>query len=307
MPASVATVPPRAATIRHRAFSPARIWALATNTFTELVRLKIFYFLLLFALLLIGSSAFLLRLSFQDQFQMLKDVSLGAMSIFTSLLAILATAGLLPKDIEDRTLYTILAKPVPRFEYLIGKLLGVVLLLLVAMVLMGAVFAIVLAARVHVVTGDILTTGGGAEAVNEQIAELHRTAYNPNLWAGGLVIFIKACLLASLTLFISTFASSSIFTVIVSVVIYFIGHLQATARDYWLASAGIAGTAWWTKAFLALVSLVFPDLQLFNLVDEIVVGTAIAPSLLLKTLGLGGMYCLIYLLAAFFVFASREI
>ena len=56
---------------------------------------------------------------------MLKDVSLGAMSIFTWLLAVLATAMLLPKDIEDRTLYTILAKPVPRFEYLLGKLLGV--------------------------------------------------------------------------------------------------------------------------------------------------------------------------------------
>ena len=65
---------------------------------------------------------------------MLKDVSLGAMSIFTWLLAVLATAMLLPKDIEDRTLYTILAKPVPRFEYLLGKLLGVLALLFVALV-----------------------------------------------------------------------------------------------------------------------------------------------------------------------------
>ena len=56
---------------------------------------------------------------------MLKDVSLGAMSIFTSLLAIVATAQLLPRDLEDRTIYTILAKPVPRYEYLIGKLAGV--------------------------------------------------------------------------------------------------------------------------------------------------------------------------------------
>ena len=81
--------------------------------------------MLLFALLIIGSSAFMVKLTFQEQFQVLKDVSLGAMSIFTWLLAVLATAMLLPKDIEDRTLYTILAKPVPRFEYLLGKLLGV--------------------------------------------------------------------------------------------------------------------------------------------------------------------------------------
>ena len=307
MPVSDQTVMPRVATIRHRAFSPARIRALATNTFTELVRLKIFYFLLIFGLLLIGSSAFLVRLSFQDQFQMLKDVSLGAMSIFTSLLAILATAGLLPKDIEDRTLYTILAKPVPRIEYLLGKLFGVFLLLLVAMLLMGAVFAIVLVARVHVVTSDIYAGGGGKELIVQQIRDLHATAYNPNLWAGGAVIFMKACLLASMTLFISTFASSSIFTVIVSVVVYFIGHLQGTARDYWQMSAGFTGLAWWMKAFLAIVSLVFPDLQLFNLVDEIVVGTAIAPLLLFKTLGLGVTYCAIYVLAAYFMFASREI
>lgn len=304
---SAPVVPTRPEIVRHRFFSFGRVWALATNTLTELVRLKIFYFLLLFALLLIGSSAFLVQLSFQDQFQMLKDVSLGAMSIFTSLLAILATAGLLPKDIEDRTLYTILAKPVSRLEYLIGKLLGVVLLLLVSMLLMGAMFAAVLFWRVHVVTGEIVGGGDTAENIRQQIVDLHQTAYNSNLWAGGLVIYIKACLLASLTMFISTFASSSIFTVIVAVVIYFIGHLQATARDYWQVSAGINGTGPLTKAFVGFVSLVFPDLQLFNLVDEIVVGTPIGSWLLAKTLALGVMYFLIYLLAAFFMFTSKEL
>ena len=299
--------PVQPATIQHRLFSFRRIWALAVNTLTELVRLKIFYFLLLFALLLIGSSAFLVQLSFQDQFQMLKDVSLGAMSIFTSLLAILATAGLLPKDIEDRTLYTILAKPVSRLEYLMGKLIGVVLLLFISMVFMGAMFAIVLFWRVHIVTGEIMQAGGARELIDQQIRELHATAFNPNLWAGGLVIYVKACLLASLTMFISTFASSSIFTVIVTVVIYFIGHLQATARDYWQSTHALAGADPLAKAFLLVVSLVFPDLQLFNLVDEIVVGTSIAPWLLLKTLGLGLMYFVIYLLAAFFVFTSKEL
>ena len=65
------------------------------------------------------------QITFQQEFQVLKDIALGAMSIFTSLLAVIATARLLPQDMEDRTVYTILAKPVPRFEYLAGKLLGV--------------------------------------------------------------------------------------------------------------------------------------------------------------------------------------
>ena len=304
---SVAVAAPQPGGVQHQFFSPGRVWTLATNTLTELIRLKIFYFLLLFALLLIGSSAFLVQLSFQDQFQMLKDVSLGAMSIFTSLLAILATAGLLPKDIEDRTLYTILAKPVSRLEYLSGKLVGVLLLLFVSVVLMGAMFAVVLFWRVHVVTGELLHSGDTRENIAQQIRDLHANAFNPNLWAGGVVIYVKACLLASLTMFVSTFASSSIFTIIVSVVIYFIGHLQGTARDYWQATNVLNGSDPLAKAFLLVVALVFPDLQRFNLVDEIVVGAAIGHWLLIKTVGLGLMYFLIYLLAGFFVFSSKEI
>lgn len=301
------TAAPRPSTVQHRFFSPGRIWALARNTLTELIRLKIFYFLIIFAGLLIAVPAFLLQLPFQDQFQMLKDVSLGAMSIFSSLLAIVATAGLLPKDIEDRTLYTILAKPVSRLEYLIGKLMGVVLLLFVSMLLMGAMFAVILVWRVHVGTNEAFASGYPPEVIRQQIRDLHASAYNPNLLAGGLVIYVKACLIASLTMFVSTFASSSIFTIIVSVVIYFIGHMQSTARDYWQAAPGATDSGFLAKVFLGLVALVFPDFQLFNLVDGIVVGTPIAPWLLLKTLGFGLMYFLIYLLAAFFMFSAKEL
>ena len=61
------------------------------------------------------------------------------------------------------------------------------------------------------------------------------------------------------------------------------------------------------RAFLLVVALVFPDLQMFNLVDEIVVGASISAWLLLKIFGLGLMYFLIYLLAGFFVFSSKEL
>ncbi|MDQ6625217.1 MAG: ABC transporter permease subunit, partial [Verrucomicrobiota bacterium] len=128
-------------------FSLRRIAAITSTTLTELIRLKVFYALMLFALLLIGSSAFMARLSFQQELQVLKDISLGAMSIFTSLLAIMATARMLPQDLEERTIYTILAKPVPRFEYLIGKLGGALLLLLISTVAMAVVFATVLLVR----------------------------------------------------------------------------------------------------------------------------------------------------------------
>src|SRR5947207_1965506 len=132
---------------KYRAFSFSRIYAITINTITELTRLKVFYVLLVFGLLLIGSSIFMAQFSFQQEFQILKDISLGAISIFTSLLAIIATARLIPQDIEDRTIYSILAKPVSRFVYLIGKLAGVLLLLGMAVVIMAALFVVVMYAR----------------------------------------------------------------------------------------------------------------------------------------------------------------
>jgi ABC-type Na+ efflux pump permease subunit len=271
-----------------------------------LVRLKIFYGLLLFALLLIGASAFMAQMTFQQEFQVLKDVGLGATSIFSSLLAILATARLLPQDIEERTAYTVLAKPVSRFEYLAGKLLGVFFLLALSVIAMAAMSIAVLVVREQSVLNE--TARQMSAAPPEQIAEALRAvraaAFNPNLFAGIAVIYVKACLLASLTLFVSTFASSTIFTIIVMAFVYFIGHLQAIAREYWLQT-NAAG--WFTKTFLALVTLVFPDLQLFNLTDDIVAGNAIPLSLLCKTIGMGVFYVGFYLALSWAAFFRKEL
>src|SRR5213596_4331063 len=141
---------------RYRALSLSRILTITRNTLIELTRLKVFYVLLVFALFLIGSSIFMAQFSFQQEFQILKDVSLGAMSIFTSLLAIVATARLIPQDIEDRTVYTILAKPIPRFEYLLGKIAGVLLLLAISTLVMGAAFLLVLYLREQAVLNATL-------------------------------------------------------------------------------------------------------------------------------------------------------
>src|SRR5712691_7243902 len=291
---------------QHRAFSPARLGAITTNTLTELTRLKVFYFLLLFALLLIGSSIFMAQFTFQQEFQILKDVSLGAMSIFTSLLAIVATARLIPQDIEDRTVYTILAKPVPRFEYLLGKIAGVLLLLAISTLVMGAAFLLVLYVRQQAVLHATLRHMFGAprEQVDDALRAIRSSALNIDIFPGIVIIYLKACLLAALTLFVSTFATTNIFTIVVMAFIYFIGHLQATAREYWLQGHS---SGWITHAFLAVVALIFPDLQAFNLVDDIVAGTAISLALFLKTAVLGIFYTTIYTLLAAFVFYGKEL
>src|SRR5437868_12674937 len=124
-----------------------RIRAIAGTTLIELARLRVFYVLVLFALVLIVSSTLLSRISFQQELQVSKDISLEAINFFLSLLAIVATAQLLPRDIEDRVVYSVLAKPVPRFEYILGKFLGVVGLLAISLAAMSALGLAVLHLR----------------------------------------------------------------------------------------------------------------------------------------------------------------
>jgi hypothetical protein len=291
---------------RYRPFSFARIQAITTNTLTELTRLKVFYVLLVFALVLIGSSIFMAQFSFQQEFQILKDVSLGAISLFTSLLAIVATARLLPQDLDDRIVYTVLAKPVPRFEYIVGKIAGVLVLLAISTVVMSAAFFLVLYAREQAVlhTTAKQMAGAPADQLADALRAVQSSAFNINIVPGIVIIYLKACLLGALTLFVSTFATSNIFTIVVMAFIYFIGHLQATAREYWLHEHS---SSLISRLFLAVVALFFPDLQAFNLVDDIVAGTAISLALFTKTAVLGVFYTTIYTLLAAFVFYGREL
>jgi ABC-2 family transporter protein len=288
---------------QHKVFSPSRVAAIASNTLLELIRLKVFYFLLLFALVVMGCSLFLVRLSFQEQFQVLKDVSFGAMSIFSWLLAVLATAMLLPKDIEDRTLYTILAKPVPRFEYLLGKLLGVFMLIFIALSFMAGMFVIVLYIREQGAIADAVRENP-PELLAAAIAQIKASTFDANIVPAIVIVYLKAALCAALTLLLSTFASSSIFTIIVSVVVYIIGHVQPIAREYWLATNPAGGA---TKVFLALVSLIIPDLKAFDLLSDLGAGMVIPTSLFLETAGLGGFYILVYFFVGYLIFAGKEL
>jgi hypothetical protein len=290
------------AATQHKAFSLSRVFAIASNTLLELIRLKIFYFLLLFALAVIGVT-FFYRDIFQEEFQSLKDVSLGAMWIFTLLLSILPTAMLLPKDIEDRTLYTILAKPVPRFEYLLGKFLGVLLLLFIAVSIMSAVFLTVLYAREQLALAEAVRITP-AKSLDAELARIKASAFTESLLPGIVVVYLKGAVCASLTLLLSTFASSMIFTIIVSVVVQIIGHVQPIARDYFLSGVSVSA---FMRIWLAFVSLLIPDLTAFSLVDDMVAGNAISLDLFAKTAALGGIYVTVYFFVAYFVFSGKEL
>src|SRR5438093_11446617 len=113
------------------------ILAIARNAFREAVRVRILYNLVVFVLLLIVSAIFVSELSAGAEAKITIDLGLSAMLLFGVFIAIFVGVGLVYKEIERRTLYAILSKPVTRAEFLIGKYLGLCLTLLVNIVIMG--------------------------------------------------------------------------------------------------------------------------------------------------------------------------
>jgi hypothetical protein len=307
MTASYPPVDPAIHAAAHKLFSFRRVFAIAGNTFRDLVRQKVFYFMVVFALILIGLSLTLAGLSFQGQLQTVMDVSLGAMSIFTMMLAVLSTAMLLPKDMEDRTLYTILAKPVARFEYLVGKLLGVTVILIAAILLMTAVFMLVLW---YWQGREIaaLEMAHPPERAAQEIANLRAGTFTPTLFGGIGVLLLRAIVCATLTLMVSCFATSWLFTVIIAFTAILIGHLVPIARGVWQDPiTGGMGSSVATDWFLRVITIFFPDMQLFNVVDDIAVGTQVSASIFGSVAGLGFGYIAIYMLVAYLFFAWREL
>ncbi|MEZ5304839.1 MAG: hypothetical protein R3F11_29950 [Verrucomicrobiales bacterium] len=292
----------------HAIFSPTRIWALARVTFTQLVRMKVFYFMLIFCAVVIGATFIFLEYSFEEELKLIKDVSLGAMQLFATIFAIVGTALLLPRDLEDRTLYTILCKPVPRLEYLLGKLLGVLLLIAISLVLMDVLFTAVLFAKQSAIaarTEEALALKGASELEIARTLEIiAKQGVTWNLLNGVAAIFMKSCVAAAVALMVSTFASSTLFTIIVSFVVYFVGHIQALARDFWLGGM-ITDTV--ERLIAVVVSLLFPDFQLFNIVDGVVAGEPVPLLTMAKLAGLTLVYLAVYNFAAFFVFADKEL
>ena len=250
-----------------------RVLTIATHTFTQLMRMKVFYFLAIFAVITIASNFFDLPQHEGPEsvganvLSQIKSWSLGAMHLFSVVLAIVATALLLPKDVEDRTLYTILAKPVPR----------------------AAVEAM----------------GWPPDAVASLLAETKASGPNWSLQGATFAVFLRAAVMASLALLVSTFSSSTLFTTIVSFLIYFIGHFQADARDMYL-QGGEAGEGLFARLAALLFALVMPDMQRFNVIDAVIEGQAMAAAALGQLTMVSAYYVVFFTVASWFVFSDKE-
>jgi ABC-type Na+ efflux pump permease subunit len=242
----------------------------------------------------------------------LKNVSFGSMRLFCGVFALVGTALLIPKDVEDRTLYTILSKPVPRLEYLLGKLFGVLLLIIVSLVVMTILFTAVLHLRGSVMMNEVIATQEARGIVLDevQMASLERGIREQgaswNLLNGVWAIFLESAVAASVSLLISTFASSTLFTIVVGLVVYLIGHLQAIARAFLFEDGEAPGV--FARLFAALISLVFPDFHQFSAVQEgMADGASPTASLMWTLTGIAFFYLVIYNLIAYLMFSNKEL
>ena len=301
-------------------FSFSRIWIIAGNTFTHLMRMKVFYFLLVFVLIWLGLNVFKLPHTAGpesvggEELRLLKAPLVGTMKLFAIIIGIVATALLIPRDVEDRTLYTILAKPVPRLDYLLGKLFGVLLLILAGLTVMTLLLDAVLWYRTQGILTEFDKVAGilieqqqwTVEDRQEARAELLSHGVTWGLQGAILVIFFEAAIIAALALLVSTFSTSTLFTVVISTLSYFIGNFIADGLDHWQGSSGIDEGSLGDLSTRALF-VAFPDFRPFKIVDEVLAGQIFPPDILGSLALSTGLYVGLYVVLSWFIFTYKEI
>jgi hypothetical protein len=251
------------------------IWAIATNTVRESVRSKLLYGLLFFAVLIIGSGAVVATLSYVESDRILQDVGMGAVRLFGVAIAILVGINLIHREVERRTVYTILSKPLSRGEFLVGKFLGLTLTIWLQMAIMGVAFVAV-----------SLATGAP-------------------LGAQHLAFFALAAVELALVVAIATFFSAFTTPVLAAFFtagVWGVGHLSRELRD--LGAGSHSPSLEWVTWGLHRV---LPDLDSFNLASQAAHLLPLTVSdWLLPTL-YGAGYLTLVLFAAVAVFERRDL
>jgi len=236
-----------------------RIWAIASNTFREAIRDRILYLLLVFALLFMGFSQILSLLTVGGEEKIIKDVGLACISLFGVLTSVFIGVALVSKEIERRTIYTIVSKPIHRYEFLLGKYFGLVLTLFVNTSVMTAWYYLILFLK------------GFAD---------------PRLLLAIGLIFMELLLITAFAILFSSF-STPILSTLFSLSLYLVGHLTWSLNLLQERLKGAGGRAICRFLYFAL-----PNLEIFNVKAEVVHQLPIPATLplwaLLYLVGYGG-------------------
>ena len=252
-----------------------RIAAVARNTFKEAVRDKVLYVLLFFAAATIFGSKALGWISVGQDIKIVKDISLAAMSIFGVLIAIFIGTNLIYKEIDKRTLYTIISQPMHRYEFILGKYCGLATLLAVAVLVMTGTTA-----------AYVALLGGTLNLIFFQAV---------------LLLYMKLLLLTAIALLLSSL-SSPILGAIVLFCIYVVGHATGILKDL---PPQFDGTA--AKTIMEAAYYVIPNLSNFDVRAEAANNVTVSAVYVLWALLYGAVYTCIFLLLAGMAFSRKDV
>ena len=273
-------------------FSFLRAGLIAQNTWREATRQKLFHFLLFLALALVLGARWFRDFNFgAPELKFLADCGFGAMAFFGAAVTITATAQLFFSEIENRTALTLLAKPVWRAEFVLGKYLGVVAVIAVFCALLTGLLLAVLWWRESELMREHPENFAQGRIVSYSLVAL-----------AGFFQWLKLAVLAAFTLLVASFAQTQLFTVVTGFFVLVICHLQYLAQDSYARSG-----AWIGRVASGAIAAVFPNFQVFSLADTISVVDVVPWShgLRIGVYGLG--YIIVVCALAVFSFRQREI
>jgi len=254
------------------------IWLIALNTFREVVRNKILYSVLAFALLLLIISALFGSVTLGDRIAVIKDFGLFALSFCGAIIVILSGVNLLDRELRQKTIYNLLSKPVRRWEFVVGKFLGLSLVSTVLTSAMAIVFI------------------GFTAAFEGRI--------DPLLFQGALLVLLEMILLSAVAIFFSSVVVTTALAGLFTFGAYLAGH-SIEALNYFLNTQAEFSSSF-LRGFALLLKAILPDLNTFNITEQVVYGSGVS----LGYVGLSFVYALIYsvvcILLASVIFAQRD-
>ena len=259
----------------------------AVSVFRESVRDRVPYNLVLFAILLISSSYLLAQLTAGQDVKIIKDLGLAATAIFGLFIAIFIGIGLVSKEVERRSIYSLLSKPISRPQFIAGKYAGLVLTLAVNLAVMTVALYVVLGYMTWVETAEFKSAWDAPGT-------------DPRLLTAIFLIFVELSLVTAIALFFSTF-SSPILSAALTFGLYIAGHFNADLRNFDQVVHSRTA-AWITRALYH----VLPDLSAFDVKMQVVHGLPVPAGYVLSTTAYGLTYILAVLLAATFIFVRRD-
>lgn len=266
-----------------------RVRLVAWHVFKESVRDRVLYSIGVFAVLLVAASVLIGQITAGQDLKIIKDFGLSTIELAGVLMALIMGVGLVAREIERRSIYGLLAKPLPRWEFIVGKYAGLLLTIVVNLGLMTlALYA-------------MLAWIGWTSPENVR-ASWEAPALDPRLMLAVVLIIGELALLTALALLFSTFASSTLWAVVFTVGVYVVG-LESQALRQFTATTG--GHVSWGRAVDAVGWLV-PAFDTFDRKLEVVHGIPVPLGFVAMRLLYAAIYTAVVLGGAVLTFTHRE-